>query len=672
MPHGDLGAWLSPGALVPGALLGRYELTRLISVGGMAEIYLARSGGIAGFEKRVVVKRILPHFAGRASYVEMFLAEARLAALLDHPNIVHVYDIGESTGYYYYAMEYVEGVDLRAIVLAERQAGRQVPLPAVTAIGRGLCAGLDHAHNCVGPDGKLLGVVHRDVSLANVLVSYDGSVKVTDFGVATVSVTHSKTRAVTFTGKRAYMSPEQCRGESLDRRSDVFAIGIVLWELIVGRRLLGGESDFNVLRRIVDGDVTRPSAGRADLPGELEAIVMKALAPARADRYQSARELQRDLEAFARERRLGISDLELGEYMSGLFPPEQRGIDELGVVVAPSEQPDLELEAEEAASPPGARPASTRRMPALEPGPHPAAAPASVFDVIAADAAHRAAPPRGSSPSPPPVLAPRGTRGPDPSPGSAATRQAKRRAILIGGGVGLALATAIIVAAWPGSINDQPMPLGAAPALALAPRHTEPTSGALPALALPLVATSLNASSAAHAPGVRGAPARLGNFAGAAPSTPRPPAISPGPQGPPAVAAPSPSPAGGAPAPQLGSPAAPVAGSLDAVPSLGAVDVDGSLQPSVVRRGLEQVILAYRQCYRNAARGAGRTPALTVQLAFEIDETGAVHSIRAKARALPGLSTCLQDATARVPSRIAPDVGGARGKVTVTFSPTTQ
>src|SRR5687768_5266732 len=168
MNQADVSARRAPaGVLAPGTILGRYEILHLISVGGMAEIYLARAEGIAGFEKKVVIKRLLPHLAVQPSFVDMFLAEARLAATLDHPNIVSVHDIGETTGDYYYTMEYVAGVDLREIVQAERRAARVPPIPIVTAIGRGLCAGLEHSHGQKAADGNLLGVVHRDVSLSN-------------------------------------------------------------------------------------------------------------------------------------------------------------------------------------------------------------------------------------------------------------------------------------------------------------------------------------------------------------------------------------------------------------------------------------------------------------------------------------------------------------------------
>jgi len=236
-----------PGLLPGGTLLGRYEVIRLLSVGGMAEIYLARTEGVGRFEKRVVLKRMLPHFAIQPDYVRMFLAEARLAARLEHPNIVSVHDIGEETGNYHYAMEYVRGGDLRDLLRATARSGEMVPLGVAIGITLGVCAGLDHAHNAVDPDGRSLEVVHRDVSLSNVLVSFEGAVKVTDFGVAKMDEADRRTRTGTLKGKVAYMSPEQCRGLALDRRSDVFAIGILLYELVTCRRLFGGGGELVTL-----------------------------------------------------------------------------------------------------------------------------------------------------------------------------------------------------------------------------------------------------------------------------------------------------------------------------------------------------------------------------------------------------------------------------------------
>jgi len=302
--------------------LGKYQLIRQLAIGGMAEVYLARARGIKGFTKRVVLKRILPQYALSEDFVKMFLDEARLAATLDHPNVVQVYDIGQTVGNYYFTMEYVHGQDVRHILKTEHRAGHTVPWGCALAIARGIAAGLHYAHEQTDLDGNALGIVHRDVSLSNILVSYDGAVKLVDFGVAKCVARETQTRAGTLKGKIAYMSPEQCRGEPLDRRSDVFALGIILYELTTATRLFTGDNEFAILQKIATEDVEPPSKRRDDFPPELERIILKALRRDRDERYATARELQRDIEEFAREQRIDMSSLQLSDYMQELFAEE--------------------------------------------------------------------------------------------------------------------------------------------------------------------------------------------------------------------------------------------------------------------------------------------------------------------------------------------------------------
>ena len=306
--------------LAPGDKLGKYDLIRQIAVGGMAELYLARTVGIEGFEKLVVVKRILPQYATNASFVNMFLNEARLAATLHHPNIAQVYDIGQEQGDYFFSMEYVHGEDLGHLVAAASENGVPVSLDAALTLCAGLCAGLHHAHEKVGSDGQPLTVVHRDVSPSNVLVSYDGAVKLVDFGIARVSTAPSSTQGG-LKGKIAYMSPEQCRGKTaLDRRSDIFSIGTILYELTTGQLPFRDETEYAILNLIVNQDAEPPSKLVPEYPPALEAIVMRALARDPAQRYPTALALQGDLEDFAHENRLRVSPLVLARLMSNLFP----------------------------------------------------------------------------------------------------------------------------------------------------------------------------------------------------------------------------------------------------------------------------------------------------------------------------------------------------------------
>jgi len=302
-----------------GLRLGRYEVVKYLASGGMAQVLLARSSGIEGFERFVVIKRIHPERAREDHVVNMFLDEARLAASLHHTNIVQVHDIGEERGEYFFAMDYIHGEDLRRIltILCERQ--EVIPIEHIVTIVMSAAAALHYAHEARGPDRKPLHIVHRDVSPANIIVGYDGNVKVVDFGIAKAALRSSETQSGTLKGKIAYMSPEQCMGESIDRRSDVFALGIVLYELMTVRRLFKGSSDFLTMSAIVAGNVPKPSEHRADLPPELEAICLKALAHIPSERYQSAEAMRSALEQFAADRSLRTSTAKLAEWMAALF-----------------------------------------------------------------------------------------------------------------------------------------------------------------------------------------------------------------------------------------------------------------------------------------------------------------------------------------------------------------
>jgi serine/threonine protein kinase len=307
--------------LAPDALLGKYEVVGRIAYGGMAEIYLARASGIQGFEKYVVLKRILPQFAANPEFVRMFLREARLAAALDHANIAHVYDIGEDKGSFFFTMEYLHGEDARWIVNQLRKLNQQLPLDHAVAIVIGAAAGLHFAHEKRSPDGRPLGIVHCDMSPSNIVVTYDGSVKIVDFGVAKITADPELSRRHSLKGKLAYMSPEQLAGKRLDRRSDLFSLGIVLYELTTGKRLFLAESDAETMRRALESVIAPPTTFLPSYPPALEEIVMRALHRDPEQRYQRGRDLQMDLEAFARER-LQLSSAMLAEWMESTFGPK--------------------------------------------------------------------------------------------------------------------------------------------------------------------------------------------------------------------------------------------------------------------------------------------------------------------------------------------------------------
>jgi serine/threonine protein kinase len=302
---------------IPAPRLGRYTLLRSLGAGGMAELFLARADGIEGFAKLVALKRILSHKSTNERFVRMLLNEARLVAGLDHPNIAQVHDIGREQGEYFFAMEYVHGQDLARIL--RRAPRHRLGLENALHIAIGVCAGLHCAHTARDGTGRPLDIVHRDVSPSNVLVSYQGAVKLVDFGVAKASSLVSETREGVIKGKYGYMSPEQCLGDTLDRRSDVFAVGILLWEMTLGRRLYQFKGELASLQRIVYHDAPAPSQYDPEYPRPLEDIVMRALARDPRKRYQTAETLQVDLEQFALGHRLAVSAVSMANEMRTLF-----------------------------------------------------------------------------------------------------------------------------------------------------------------------------------------------------------------------------------------------------------------------------------------------------------------------------------------------------------------
>ncbi len=299
--------------------LGRYELGPRLATGGMAELFVARTPEVHGFRKYLAVKRILPRWADDHEFVEMFLDEARLAAQLDHPNVVHVHDIGEDGDGFYFTMDYIHGKDLVVIMKRAKQRGAPLPWAAFVALGAAAAAGLHHAHGRRGFDGQPLGIIHRDVSPTNILVSYEGAVKLVDFGIAKASTSRHSTRPSVRKGKMAYMSPEQCRGDALDRRSDVFALGVVLYELAILGRAFDGEGEFTVMNQIVNHDLPPPSTRRGDIPAAIDRVIMRAVSRDPQGRQATARELQRGLEAFAVEAGLTATPEALAVMMEDLF-----------------------------------------------------------------------------------------------------------------------------------------------------------------------------------------------------------------------------------------------------------------------------------------------------------------------------------------------------------------
>ncbi len=305
-----------------GIKYGKYTLIDRIAVGGMAEIFLARQAGLEGFEKTIVIKRIRPHLGKQPSFVKMFLNEAKLAAQLDHPNIVQIYDLGKIADTYFIAMEYIFGRDMRRVIPKAESMGIPFPMVYALKIVSSVCEGLYYAHQKGDIYGNPLNIVHRDVTPENIFVSFDGTVKVLDFGIAKAANQIEQTRAGEIKGKLSYMSPEQVVGKALDARSDIFSLGVVLYEWITGFKLFTGENEVAILKSISEGKIYAPSYFKADIPEAVEHILMKALDKDREQRYQTAWEMQYDIDQFLSEYEFTPSNIHLSNFLKQLFSDE--------------------------------------------------------------------------------------------------------------------------------------------------------------------------------------------------------------------------------------------------------------------------------------------------------------------------------------------------------------
>jgi serine/threonine-protein kinase len=299
--------------------LGRYRVVDEIGVGGMASVHLARMDGPGGFQKWVAIKKIHAHLVEDDSFVQMFLDEARVAARISHPNVATVFDLGKHEDTYWIAMEYLHGEPLREVMRRTEELGSSMPPEIACRVIADAAEGLHAAHELLGKNGEKMGLVHRDVTPHNLFVTYDGVTKVVDFGIAKFSSRMSSTRAGTLKGKLAYMSPEQVHGETIDRRTDIFALGVVLWELTTGQRLFRSESDLDTLAKVQECNVTRPSSIVRGYPVDLEKIVMKALAKNRGERFKTAREFSRALQSLLMRRGLFIASDEVATYTQSIF-----------------------------------------------------------------------------------------------------------------------------------------------------------------------------------------------------------------------------------------------------------------------------------------------------------------------------------------------------------------
>ena len=290
----------------------------------MAEVFKAKRTGVEGFEKVVAVKRILPHLSDNKEFLDMFVDEAKMVAGLTHPNIVHIFDLGKIDRSYYIAMEYVHGRDLRTIQKRAREKGLRMPLDLSLRVVSQVCAALEYAHRKKDERGRPMEIVHRDVSPQNILISFEGEVKLVDFGIAKAATKASITDRGALRGKVLYMSPEQAWGRPIDRRSDVFSLGIVLYELVTDTKpFLSGGTEVSILELVRQCVVTPPREINGRVPEALDRVIMKALAREPDDRYEDAGQMQRGLERILRERP-PVTARDLARFLELLFDRSER------------------------------------------------------------------------------------------------------------------------------------------------------------------------------------------------------------------------------------------------------------------------------------------------------------------------------------------------------------
>lgn len=619
--------------------------------GGMADVYVARQGGAGGFDKLVALKFLRDH-GDDVGARDMFKQELMTAALLSHPSIVQTFDAGEIDGRMYMAMEFVHGETLSRFHREVTRLTETFPIELALFVARDIALALDYAHTLTTIDGEPLALVHRDISPSNVLVSFDGGVKLLDFGIARVATKLRSTQNGVIMGKFAYMSPEQAGGQTIDHRSDIYALGILLWQLLVGRQAFDADSDAALMYQVLHPQLLSPSAaGCIAASPELDAIVMKALAPDRRDRYASAGDLASALTAQLAVIAPGYEGGKvIREHMNSSFaerkerlaraikgvPESTLSLEELEllsgsalntpsphVMFAPAGDPDVEISVSAAEDPPAA---ARRRgwvtVAALVALVAPAVIASRMLAAPSTTAPEDAAPPLAAAAAAPPVQKTVATMG-------------------------------LVAPADPVTPVDRVVP---------APEAT------------PIERTLLKPKRV-HDPAVR-----MSSRASRIESSPVPvplPAVATAPAAT-AAAAPMPTPTPTpvpTPTPTLTPAAAPALvaapfgpGSLDAVPALVSITVDGPLPDSEIRSGVERALATFRECYRTAAKQAGKTPPLKLKIAFSIDEGRSAQDLRVSGDTL-GVGSCVKDAASKLRTRVAPDVGTASVNVVIKFKP---
>jgi serine/threonine-protein kinase len=301
----------------------RYRVIEKLESGGMAEVFRAESEGLQGFRKQVAIKRVLPNLSSKKKFISMFLDEARLSAQLSHSNCVQVFDIGVGDSAFFIVMEFVDGGNLKSIIEHIKKTGRDFPVEAAVYICLDICKGLAYAHELTDSSGVPLHIVHRDMSPPNVLITKHGEIKIVDFGLAKANSQLEKSEPGIIKGKFSYLAPEAAMGQDVDARTDIFAIGIMLWELLAGQRLFLGDTDFQTVKKVQAAVVPSISQINKKVPKDLETIIGKALAREPAARYQTARDLGLDLTRFLFRFGIPVSNFEIGKLVQGAMRERQ-------------------------------------------------------------------------------------------------------------------------------------------------------------------------------------------------------------------------------------------------------------------------------------------------------------------------------------------------------------
>lgn len=355
---------------------GKYLLLEKLATGGMAQLYRAKIIGDAGVEKFIAIKQILPHLAHEVGLITSFIDEAKLAALLNHQNIVQIYDSGSMENSYFITMEFLLGKDLRAVIAKAKEKGTPVSLENALYLISKVCTGLDYAQKLKDFQGKSLNIIHRDISPQNVFLTYEGDVKIVDFGIAKAASKSTITQVGMIKGKVAYMSPEQAAGKVIDHRSDIFATGILLYELVAGCRVFKGDDTLEILSKVRRAEFTPLGTLKGGLPEKLYDIVARALAKDPEDRYQSCADMQADIEECIFRLNLRPSGRGMAEYLKLLFVEDievegKRMADAAGAGASSDRAQEAEAELRSVASPPAEKPP----VPKAEPAPPATAAP---------------------------------------------------------------------------------------------------------------------------------------------------------------------------------------------------------------------------------------------------------------------------------------------------------